>query len=194
MMNAPDVACQKMPPMLCIAKVKGPSSLSHSLCITSKSPCESSIPHPNLSLMDEFVCAGYRGLDLYALNTCRMYLHAVTLADIVTVSRLEIALSTWEGRRQPHSGSSFSWPHTPPLLSPHYWQIWQCALHQCFLLRGLSRLVRERLGKWASMPLNWQWFYSPLEDRMYHKEALMWRAFPRHLTRMWGTPDKLFVR
>ncbi len=134
-------------------------------------------------LMEEFATAGYRAQELSQLNTCRMFLHAVTLSDIVTVNGSDITLSAWEGRRSPTTGSNFSWPRVQLSLPVSYWKTWQRALRKCFMRPGSSRLVRQHLGSWAAPPTDWQWFYSPREDRLYKKEALLWRPFPRLLTR-----------
>jgi hypothetical protein len=42
-------------------------------------------------LMVEFARVGFRGIDLSRLNVCRMFLHALTLADICTVNGSMIA-------------------------------------------------------------------------------------------------------
>jgi hypothetical protein len=44
-------------------------------------------------LMEEFTRAGYRGQELFQLNNCRMFLHTVTLSDIVTINGTEITSS-----------------------------------------------------------------------------------------------------
>jgi hypothetical protein len=135
------------------------------------------------SLIQAFAHAGFRGTDLLKLNTCRMFLHSVMLSDIATISGLEITLEAWEGRREFSCGSEFSWPRVQDSLPADYWKTWQRALNKCFLLRSSCRMLAVRLGKWVEAPARWQWFFSPSEDRLYKKEHLLWRAFPRHLAR-----------
>jgi hypothetical protein len=48
-------------------------------------------------LMDEFIIFGYAGNQLKQINECRMFLHAVTLSDIVTANGKEITLHSWNG-------------------------------------------------------------------------------------------------
>ena len=127
-------------------------------------------------LMEEFATAGYRAQELSQLNTCRMFLHAVTLSDIVTVNGSDITLSAWEGRRSPTTGSNFSWPRVQLSLPVSFWNTWQRALRKCFISPGSSRLVRQQLRLWAAPPTDWQWFYSPREDRLYKKEAFVMGA------------------
>lgn len=124
-------------------------------------------------LMEEFATAGYRAQDLVQLNTCRMFLHSVTLSDIATVSGEEITLGAWEGRRSPNSGSTFAWPRVQSSLPASYWKTWRCALRKCFLWPGSSRLIWQRLGIWISPPTNWEWSYSVQEDHLFKKERLL---------------------
>ena len=133
-------------------------------------------------LMDAFVRAGFRGADLLQLNICRMFLHAVTLSDIATVSGSEITLSDWEGHA-PNKVSAYSWPRVQKKLPNTYWKVWQRGLRKCFLQRGSTRAIQTSLGTWLSPPPHWKWFYSPREDRIYKKESLLWLVFPRHRTR-----------
>jgi hypothetical protein len=45
-------------------------------------------------LMEDFALAGFRGQYLSQLNICRMFLHAVTLADLSTVDGLSVSLES----------------------------------------------------------------------------------------------------
>jgi hypothetical protein len=49
-------------------------------------------------LMKAFVeIGGYEGHELFMLNTCRMFLHAVTLADISDFSGTQLSADAMEG-------------------------------------------------------------------------------------------------
>jgi hypothetical protein len=99
-----------------------------------------------LYLMEEFVSANFRGPDLVSLSICRKILHSVTLADICTVDRKAITLDAWQGRKDHSSGTEYSWPRVQRKLPSHYWKLWQKALRLCFLVRGSSRDLCERMG------------------------------------------------
>lgn len=128
----------------------------------------------DLYLMEEFARANFRGPDLASLNICRIILHSVTLADISTVDGKAITLDAWQGRRDPLSGTEYSWPQVQRRLLSHHWELWWKAIRQCFLVRGSSRILHE----WYRLPTNWQWYYSPQEDIIYKQEGWMWRPFP----------------
>jgi hypothetical protein len=134
-------------------------------------------------LMEDFATAGFCGQELSQLNICRMFLHAVTLADVCTVDGLAITLESFQGRRDPSCGTNYSWPRVQSSLPGRYWNLWQQALLKCFLVAGSSRALRDPLGRWLHFPPCWQWFYSSSEDRLYKKEGLMWRAFPVYRVR-----------
>ena len=59
-------------------------------------------------LMVSFVRAGFLGHDLTRLNICRMFLHAITLADICTIDGNSITRDAWLGTRDPCSNSEFT--------------------------------------------------------------------------------------
>ena len=133
-------------------------------------------------LMEAFISSDYSGRDLKRLNECRMYLQVTTLADIVDAGGLLISLLSWEGRRDHRTGFYYEWPRSPPSLSRDHWELWRQALQKSFGLR--SRTLTTPLGKWTRAPPSlWQWHYSPQEDRIYAKEGLLWRVYPRSLSR-----------
>ena len=126
-------------------------------------------------LMVSFVRASFHGNDLTRLNICRMFLHAITLADICTIDRTLITSDAWLGTRNPCSNSE-SWPRVQQQLPPSSWDLWQRALRACFTNRS-SRVLYNPLGCWLRFPDRWVWhYYSPAEDRLYKQEGLMWRS------------------
>jgi hypothetical protein len=133
-------------------------------------------------LMAEFA-RFFSGHELEDLNTCRMFLHAITLSDISTVDGHDITLDACQGRRDPVSGIEHEWPRNPRKLADRFWELWNKALRKCFLAPRSSRTLRSPLGRWDRFPSRWQWFYSPAEDRLYKQEGWMWRAFPVYRVR-----------
>jgi hypothetical protein len=61
---------------------------------------------------------------LLRLNVCRIYLQAVSLADIVTADGARITSRAWHGQIDPSRPSSFTWPtqQRPPDSD---WKLWQ---------------------------------------------------------------------
>jgi hypothetical protein len=58
-------------------------------------------------LMDEFLKAGYEGTTLKELNECRMFLHAVTLSDIVSADGLQITINAWNQSQDERGESQY---------------------------------------------------------------------------------------
>ena len=127
----------------------------------------------DLHLMDIFVANNFSGHDLFQLNLCRMYLQAITLADITTADGRYLEHAAWHGthfRNSPHE-----WPR-PGKPSQACWNIWRVALRQCFLpLYSHSLKLTNPLGEWHS-PTNdsWEWWYSPSDNRLYHHSNETW--------------------
>ena len=112
---------------------------------------------------------GYRKTDLYHLNLCRLWCHAVRLSDITTGDGLRIHPLSWNGQPQDDAGSDIQWPtHGRP--TPKCWTLWQSALRLCFLtMCTTQQKLRQPLGRWlSSPPPTWQWFYSPSQSRVFH--------------------------
>jgi hypothetical protein len=118
-------------------------------------------------LMQQFAAYGYCDKDLFHLNLCRLHCHATWLSDISTGDGRCIHPMSWLGYPTASSGTDYDWPtHGNPTAK--VWNLWQSALHKCFLtLDTLQQILREPLGSWtAPLPKNWHWFCSPLQDRV----------------------------
>ena len=114
----------------------------------------------DLLLMEIFHYEGkYKAHDLKMLNECRMFLQAVTLADITTVCGRSILTEVYEGHPSPQGSNTFQWPRPPPSLSSDHWKLWKAALETCFTAPG-TRTLRTPLGDWLIDPTDsWRWFY-----------------------------------
>jgi hypothetical protein len=74
-----------------------------------------------------------------------------------------------------------------PPLQPRSWQLWQQALQAIFLTPSLTteRKLRQTLGSWDhNISAKWKWFYSAVEDRVYHFEGMGWRVFSKITSRV----------
>jgi hypothetical protein len=134
-------------------------------------------------LMPLFIDAGYKNDKLLALNVCRMYLHAVTLSDIVTADGIYVTQSAWTGQQDHDRKSRYYWPRT---YRPGNgtWQLWQEALAKTAIVRQATDLhIRFLLGHWISNQANWQWLVDKSKTCLYHKEGHRWRIFKPRTTR-----------
>ena len=132
-------------------------------------------------LMDAFIQAGCDRNILKELNECRMFLHAVTLSDIVSADGYKITINAWNGIREDRGGSKYQWPRTQQILPTKHWEQWRRILEQIFLSRGTPRGLTEHLLEWTDgAPSHWKWYFCPAEDRLYAQEGWLWRAYCQH--------------
>jgi hypothetical protein len=136
--------------------------------------------HRDRFLVDLFVTFGYSGNQLIKLNECRMWLKAITVADVTTVDGIFITHHAWEGTRDSHRCHDYLWPRLQPKLGNSHWDLWRKALCEC-LIAGTTlnaRRLRLPLGQWTSMVSNeWNWFYSPSCKSLYSYESLQWTEY-----------------
>jgi hypothetical protein len=111
-----------------------------------------------------------------------MFLRATILADITEAAGSLISKLAWDGHSNPGTGFYYERPRSTPQLSRSHWTLCRSALQKCFALR--ARTLSTSLGPWTrDPPRQWHWHFSPQEDRVYAKEGLLWRIFPRSLAR-----------
>ena len=96
------------------------------------------------------------------LNECRMFLHAVTLSDIVSADGEEITIYAWNGTQEDRGVSQYQWPQTQKSLPNEHWEQWRSAIGKLFLLRHTGRTLKERLLlEWnedEGEPKTWKWY------------------------------------
>ena len=142
---------------------------------------------PNLQLqrandvfiMELFARAGYSRTQLGALNRCRMYLRATTLADITDGAGRAITPRAWAGELDLSNPHDFEWPPQPSLPTKT-WKLWREALQTALQLgrHGIFPTSRQ-LGGWLVTAKRCHWIHAPDEDRIYHREPNGWRVFPK---------------
>ena len=79
-------------------------------------------------LMDVFWEAGHSPEELKMLNQCRMFLHAITLADVTSANGQEITEQAWNGQPLDNVTHAIPFPRNPSQLSASHWTLWQQAL------------------------------------------------------------------
>ena len=107
---------------------------------------------------------------LQAANRCRIFLRAVTLADICTGDGRQILYTAWLGKKDKDYTSPYQWPpQARPTLTD--WAHWHHALRIAYTRSAnvCDRHVRVPLGDWTQMEDTWQWFFSPGDSRVYRK-------------------------
>ena len=136
-------------------------------------------------LMQGFIDSGYRKSDLKMLNYMRMYLRAVTVADIASTTGLTINHLAWELLQGNDLREHYDWPRDPPSFTITQKNLWKAALTKAFLQphsTASHRKLLTPLHAWQSLtPLHdWAYFYSPAEDRLYKKSNTSWKIYSYH--------------
>jgi hypothetical protein len=123
----------------------------------------------------------YSSKQLAILNQCRMFLKAITLADITTVDGTQIHPWSYAGiTREPHL-HRYNWPRQPRSLPATHWNLWKLALAECFSTNysnAGSLSVQDPLGDWLVDPLPmWPWMHNTTTNKLYHREGLLYQEY-----------------
>ena len=115
-------------------------------------------------LMRMAIQLGYSIDVLRSINRCRIALCALFLSDIVTADGKFLDYLRMMVNTDYSSASSFTWPKEQP--SEKDWMCWDEFCSRITLSDGS---LHRTLGKWKhSSHRRWEWFYHPLEDKVYH--------------------------
>ena len=146
--------------------------------------------HHDSFIMRQAVDAKFSPSQLDAINRCRLYLQVLTVAELATADGESLTDKAWNGIRDTSITSPYIWPvqPSPPLRD---WRLWQAALSVCFLARGLR--LQVPLGDWLGNDFQWEWFYSPSENRLYQRTSSGWIFWIQRST-VRRTPQPLFIR
>jgi hypothetical protein len=132
-------------------------------------------------LMPSFVMARYGKSDLKTLNECRLYLHAITLADISTIKGDTLTEQAYNGKRADQHLHNLEWPRQPHTLSKSHWDLWKKALTKCFLWHDSdqnTRRLQHPLGNWLVDPTRyWKWYYHASSNKLFTKSQEFWRCY-----------------
>ncbi len=129
-------------------------------------------------LLPSFYASGFRGAELQSLNRCRVYLQVTTLADIADGAGTSITKSAWDGHLDMLRPHYFDWP-VQTLPPPRDWALWRKALIASLGVHPLHRTFSPGLGPWLDSALEWIWFYSPSEERLFARANNGWQSFSR---------------
>ncbi len=118
-------------------------------------------------LMDLALSLNLNPRQLSLINTCRLYLQVLTVADIVAADGIRLTLHAVSGTRDPFRTSSWQWPSMPRPPSSA-WTQWNLFL-QFFTQH---HKLDKPLGHCTSTPhQQWQWYQS-LTGMVYHYDWL----------------------
>ncbi len=118
-------------------------------------------------LVEMFLDAGYKGLQLQGLNRCRLALRLLFLSDITTACGhfLDVTFLTEPHCSQNHR-STFIFPSEKPSRSK--WKPW---LEFWTAVAEPGGSLNQPLGKWVGLTHHkWTWFYRPHKDILYRKK------------------------
>ena len=142
-------------------------------------------------LMPFLVAQGVPPHTLEILNECRLFLEAITLADIVSLSGASITEQALQGIKSLNSLQSYKWPRRPPSLPQHYWQIWRETLTRYLVKEGETQILKQPLGNWTVDPhLTWEWFYDPTTAHLYHRTEHTITPYARNRSSRLGTSQE----
>ena len=111
---------------------------------------------------------------LEIVNECRLFLQAVTLADICDLEGTSVSWNAYHGIRADQFLHAYEWPRQPPRLPPSYWDTWRQVLDTHFLQGGETRHLKQPLGKWRIDPSrHWKWYYD--QDTLHDSSSIEFR-------------------
>ncbi len=134
----------------------------------------------DIMIIDHFISLNYKPKDLQSLNRCRLYLQALTLADLVSADGRTMIPETVNGYRLVDRRSTLKWP-VQQRPSPQAWKLWSSALH--YLHRGGKLLLP--VGGWVSPShQSWSWYMDQSRSVLFHNPmGIEWfRAEPTQQT------------
>jgi len=136
-------------------------------------------------LMRAFITAGYSGIQLERLNTMRMTMKVVTVADIATPDGRRITQSALTLKHGNRLRDHYDRPRPPPdSFCEAHADLWTDALNKNLILQqggpnNRTLLYRNWLGPWMDPNIldRWEWFFSPAEDRSVDSEWRAWGSY-----------------
>ena len=129
-------------------------------------------------IMDEVLKHDFNAADLSHFNQCRLYLKALTLADLTTSDGSQLTQSIMSGTHNGRTHQNLLWPEwgRPKASS---WTVWRRILQLVFTNKVSLYLVQP-LAAWINFDYTiWEWFVSPDQQILYQRSGLQWKQFLR---------------
>ena len=115
---------------------------------------------------------------LSLLNTMRLSLKVVTLADIVTADGKRITTNAWAFKQGNRLCDKHEWPRSPRTFTQQQIQIWQESLHKAFGGSTCqSKEIKQEfyLGTWyKDVTATWTTHVNPVTMRLYKKGSTLY--------------------
>ena len=130
-------------------------------------------------IMEEFHSNGVKPKDLEVLNRCRLYLKAITIADIFETDGRTVLEQAWEGKPLLECRRGIEWP-IQERPGQKQWRLWRSSLRRIYSLTNrVSPTVI--MGNWMEHVTshNWQWFYRQRDHKVFRKQGRIVASFKR---------------
>jgi len=127
---------------------------------------------------------------LRAINRCRIFLKAITIADITSADGRKIRKTAWEGRTNEDEylgRHDLNWQQQCK-PSPTDWQHWRSAIKTLLIPLTATKYLRTPLGEWCEHERHkWKWFLDTATDTLWEKiSPPLWKTFTHQ--GMYGRP------
>lgn len=118
---------------------------------------------------------------LCAINRCRIFLKAITIADITTSDGKKIRRNVWEGQANEDKyweRHQLNWPQQGR-PSNSDWQHWRSALKCLLIPYTATRYLSSPLGEWCESECNnWKWFLDTPTDTLWERiRSSHWKTY-----------------
>ena len=119
-------------------------------------------------IMETFARKRYSAQKMKKLNTCRRYLNALTISDVVNGNGKHLCPMAIDGKVNAGRCSIYKWERikNPPLT---YWYIWRESLRETLCNSSTQNDLVQPLGLWTNTSLHeWFWFFHQSSNKLYH--------------------------
>ena len=121
---------------------------------------------------------------LRSINRCRIFLKALTIADITSADGKTIRKNVWEGKANVDkhlARHQLQWPQQRQ-PSRTDWQHWRAALKSLLTPYTATKYLRSPLGPWQESEYNnWKWFLDTPTDTLWERNApTRWNTYSHH--------------
>ena len=128
-------------------------------------------------IIDRFHLRGFNNCTMSILNKCRMYLHVITVADIVNPHGTHVSHWALIGERKKQS--HLRWPRSTPPTQQN-WALWKASLQRTIMLHATSvqyplgvRLHQHKHHQYYPPPHTTHFQFSQLNSSMKLKTQLL---------------------
>ena len=130
----------------------------------------------DIFIMEQVINYGsFKPKQLQQINTCRIYLQATTLSDIIKGNGYNFNM-TYKCIKDQERQSPYLWPQQPR-PGPKSRRLWKKALKTCF--PNTNKILHQPLGRWLRPPHQWKWFYNPVTNKLFHLSNNQWQIWRR---------------